>query len=162
MKTNLFALLLLAVTLNGCASNRSATFNPHDLNGITHSDRNLSFFAQAISPTEMAIAYAIIKDADTRAAMFSNFTSARQNGKKQYVGLIINEDVRRTARVNHPELSTILVIKPGAHEFFLANEIPDEISVLFDGESQIKRLKLHKQDKTYDGVAINFGARIFD
>lgn len=171
MKRSMWLLIVLAlfvVNLIGCGGYRRGAILQHG-NGIMHEDINASLLAFSIGPQELANAKATLIMAPAQAELYSALAkriaavdNVSRNGREErFLGVIINEDPVKTAFVDHPEMAWTYRIRPGNYEFIQLEVIPDRISVLFQGDKRKKHLRVYKIAKKYNGVDIQFGARIY-
>lgn len=148
-------ILVVVMLLAGCAGTRQAALDISSPNVIKHGDTNLSLLQPSIGPNELANARLTLALA---RQIEKGGIATGEEGK--YVGVIINIDPTRTAIVHHPEMAIQLKIPPGGHEFISTSDIPREIFVNFSGDSRNHRKKMFRSAKVYNGVKIDYGARI--
>lgn len=136
MKKNILAVavLAMAVAIIGCGGQRHATLRVEKDGAVTHDDWNASLLQPSVGPTDMAVAYSIKKDADTREAMMLGLMKGQVNGGSgekafNYVFALINNDRWQAIYIDHPEMpSTKVTAQPGGNpEFIFLRDIPYKI-----------------------------------
>lgn len=163
MKTNIFVIVIMLVTVSGCASYRSATLDPND--SVKFNDTNISLLQRSIDPIELATSKAIIMEAESKAKFNEALAKQITQGNAatvagQIVGVFINEDSRKTVIIQHPTMAQEIVIKSKGYEFITVTQIPKYITIRFTGDKRNRKYQVHKQTGVYNGVNIEFGARV--
>lgn len=156
MKTKRIAVLVIVVLLIGCAGQRHAVLRTSEKDGsITHDDWNMSLLQPSIRPTELAVAYSIRKDADTKEAMMASLMKNQSTGGSgekvyNYVFALINNDRNQAIYIDHPELPSEKVIaKPGGSpEFIFLRDVPYKI--LYRRLSDGKIIKEYSPQHDYE------------
>jgi hypothetical protein len=149
-KITIFATIITTFVLIGCAGHRDATYNASTGH---YSENNFSILLPPTSPTEMA-------NAELTSAMAQRILNNQSTKNMNYfTGVIINEHGNKTAYVYHPEMSRVITIQPNGYAFLLCEQIPENVTVRF-GNGNSEQRKIYKTNKTYNGVEIDFGARI--
>ena len=161
MTKKISLLIVFLVMISGCAGKRNATYNVADDGTITHKDTNISFFQPSVGPTDLTRANLINSQAKINEAIAKQIQQGSAGAViGQYIGVIINQDPRKSVYIYHPSRNEIRKIKPGDYSLFIVSEIPDYISVRFSGEKNNQRMRIWKKSKVYNGIKIDFGARI--
>jgi len=137
MKTKIFitAVLALAFLAGGCAGHRSAELNLNKEKGIiSHKDTNFSLLTPSIGPVDMALAYSIKKEADTKELMISSMMRGDTAGLSgRYLMVLQNNDLRHQIFMWHPEIpNQKITAKPnGGFDYFTLRDIPEEF-IIYD------------------------------
>jgi len=122
-------------------------------NGMTFFDTG----ADSHDALELANAYAVMKDADTRYAMMQKYSA--DTNQRTCVGVVVN-DSRHSVYVPHPELHQKIFVKSGGNSFFIVKTIPDTISFYSVQGEFLGEDKWVKNNKPYNGIQTCFGYRI--
>lgn len=157
----MFAVVLLVA--GGCGGHRSAILDPGQQ--VSYNDTNISLFERPIDPTELARSKAIIVEAESKAKFNEALAKQIVQGNAatvagQFVGVFINEDPYKTCIIKHPTMAQEITIKPSGYEFITATQIPKYITIRFTGDKQNRNYETYRKSGIYNGVKIDFGARV--
>jgi len=132
----MFTIVIMVLLTISCAGKRYATLNVQKEGLISHNDQNISLFQPSVGPTELAIAYSIKKDADTKELMISNMIKQGGNiagSGGRYLMVLQNNDLKHQIFMWHPEIPNekITAKSNGGYEYFTLRDIPEEF-IIYD------------------------------
>lgn len=133
-------LFLLAAVMSGCAGASRATLAELDGGkGIAVNNLNASVFHPTHGAVELATAYSIKRDADTRAKMAENMLSGKTVAAPEGKLLIgfINNDPKWAAYVMHPDMPGQRIDLPpnGGYDFAVVATLPKTL-VIYRSDGQ--------------------------
>lgn len=155
------AITFVILVMTGCYSHVDMA------NKLDKSDYSVSSKGMVYPPSPSQIGDLQIKEAVAYSIRQHAKSQEHYNGaisrikKKDFVGVIINDDPYHAITVPHPELPMKIVVKPNDFEFIFTAEIPRQFSVYLPR----KRVRLQKPaiyDGEYAGLRYNYGIRIVD
>lgn len=148
--TSSVALISLFLAL-GCAGVETTVNSTKS--GLTMSSKSYGL-AKTSKVTEAARAFRIMKEAERLDRLKVGMK------KSEFVGVIINVDLKRTIIVFPPESSGLIELDPGDCYFFETSKIPEFFSVSYPGLERTEKAVVFKMKTVYDGVACDYNARV--
>lgn len=144
MKTNKTVLTVLAaimLTILGCGGQMHGVIGDGKNPTFTHDAWSASLLVPPPSPIDMAVAYSIKKEADTKEKMISGMMqqaggTAGLGGR--YLMVLQNNDLTHNIFMWHPEIpNQKITAKPnGGFDYFTLRDIPEEL-VIYDMAGRI-------------------------
>jgi len=155
---NILISIYLLISLSGCGGFYSNQYKVE--NGYT-SNEGFTILPNQETSTSLARAELI------RSQAALNYRMAELMGKddginsgNHFVGIIINDDPRKTAFVSHPEMSQKIVILPENFSPIYTKKIPKEISV-YNSSGNYRIFRPDLTGGTYNGLNYVFGLRLY-
>jgi len=166
-RLKIFGILAIGLifVITGCGTKQHAQItNPNGEK--VYSSFHLGILPGPDNAVSTAVAQARLEQGAANAALTRALAKQIEEGDVatmagQYIGVIVNQDPRKTAYVFHPSEGRIIEIDPGGgYQIIRVTAIPRHISVRFAGEKRNVRRRIYAETKTFNGIKTDFGARI--
>lgn len=96
-----------------------------------------------------------------RMAELMGSKNITNNGNDDYyVGIIINDDPRKTAYVSHPEMNQKIIILPDSFSPIFTKKIPEKLCV-YNAKGDYRIFNPDINQGTYNGLNYVFGLRLY-
>lgn len=163
MKKYTVSILFVLFIISGCGvANYQVGYE--DANSYKE-EKGISLFPNQESAISLARAEEIRSQAEINRAIANTIKSGEANGKanfsgSNFVGVIVNDSREKTIIVNHPNQKQKFVIEPGDFVFIFSPVIPTYVYGGYYGEKDLKSYRIFPCTNYYNGVKVDFGARI--
>lgn len=119
--------------------------------------------ANSLAKAELLVSQAQINKAIADQIRNNNGQAVTLNSSLagDYVGIFANDNVVKTAYMQHPYMSQIIEIPPGKSTSpIFSHAIPKYIMVRFSNQNQFSKYRVFANPTIYNGIKVDYGARV--